>query len=415
MGFLVLLFLAVSVKEDQTPLRSGCSADARVIAPLPAGTPVQLRYSLSGESVPCYKVAIDLDGKHLDGYLPASVMDGLETFAKARQQAAWVETKATPPVDAKPVANVGIKVKGSAAALHAQELINESRYDEALTVLDAEIRRRPEAGLFALAGVAAWRGDDNRRALAYFHKSLEMEANSEVQGFVKALEKESKSDQSNAKLYGVRVALRFDSDAIPVETARQMIGTIDETLVQVSQQLGCPNDEKIVTIAQTWEAYRNSVGATEWSGGGYDGRIRVPMNKGAGMDQNSRRTLAHEATHACLSTFGSLPAWLHEGLAQKLSGDTVPPRTRVAMTESARAGKMPPLAKLSGGWGGLNSQQAALAYAYALVAADLLVKEFGNDGLRNLLRNPERIPAISEELDKRLIQEGATPRGTLVP
>lgn len=76
---------------------------------------------------------------------------------------------------------------------------------------------------------------------------------------------------------------------------------------------------------------------------------------------------------------------------------------------------MPPLAKLSGGWGGLNTQQAALAYAYALVAADLLVKEFGNDGLRNLLRNPERIPAISKELDKRLIEAGATPRGTLVP
>lgn len=414
MGLFLFLFLAVSVK-DQTPLRSGCSAETREIAALPAGTVVQLRYSLSGESIPCYKVGVDLDGKHFDGYLPASVLDGLESFAQSRKSAGWVEVKATSAEQPKPKLDAGVKIRASAAALHANELINDNRYEEALNLLDAEIKRRPEPALFTLAGMAAWRADNNRRALEYFRKSLDMAPDPQVEGFVKALQKEFNSDQSITKLYGVRVALRFDTDAIPVETARQMIGIIDETLAQVSQQLGCPNEEKVITIAQTWEAYRASVGAVEWSGGMYDGRIRVPMDRGKGMDANSRRTLAHEATHACLSTFGRLPQWVHEGLAQKLSGASLPPAARAAIAAAAHDGKLVPLSQLSGGWGGLNSQEAGLAYAQALAAADLLLKDFGNDGVRNILRNPERIGPIAAELDKRLAQEGATPRGTLAP
>ena len=32
----------------------------------------------------------------------------------------------------------------------------------------------------------------------------------------------------------------------------------------------------------------------------------------------TRRTLAHETVHACLAALGNWPAWVHEGLAQRL-------------------------------------------------------------------------------------------------
>jgi len=37
----------------------------------------------------------------------------------------------------------------------------------------------------------------------------------------------------------------------------------------------------------------------------------------------TRQVFAHELVHACLANIGSWPAWLHEGLAQKLSGEPV--------------------------------------------------------------------------------------------
>jgi len=62
-GAFLLLLLALSVKNDGTALRSGCSSDSDVIAKLPAGANLTIRFAMSGEAVPCYKVASEVDGK----------------------------------------------------------------------------------------------------------------------------------------------------------------------------------------------------------------------------------------------------------------------------------------------------------------------------------------------------------------
>src|SRR5437868_1084485 len=147
------LFLAVTVKDDQAPLRAGCAADARVVATLPAGTPVTLRYSMAGESVPCYKVAVEVDGKHVDGYLPASSMEGLNSFEQGRRDAAWVSTPATPRVstaDALSAARSSspLAAEGAAAAVpdratrilmaQASALIEGNQPAKALALLEPE-------------------------------------------------------------------------------------------------------------------------------------------------------------------------------------------------------------------------------------------------------------------------------------
>src|SRR5579863_186883 len=82
--------VAVSVKEDNTALRSGCADDAPIVQKLAAGDPIKLRFALSGESVPCYKVAVEVGGRQIEGYLPATAIAGLDSFDKGRKDAAWV-------------------------------------------------------------------------------------------------------------------------------------------------------------------------------------------------------------------------------------------------------------------------------------------------------------------------------------
>jgi hypothetical protein len=82
--------VAVSVKEDNTSLRSGCADDAPVVQQLAAGAPLKLRFALSGESVPCYKVAVEVGGRQMQGYLPATAIAGLDSFDKGRKDAAWI-------------------------------------------------------------------------------------------------------------------------------------------------------------------------------------------------------------------------------------------------------------------------------------------------------------------------------------
>ena len=412
MGLLLALLLAVSVKEDNTALRSGCSGDAPLVASLPAGTPLQLRFALSGESVPCYKIAAVVGGRQIDGYLPAAAIEGLDSFDKGRRDASWVTTsealnavRNAPPLDALKApdgARLALPASAKVVLAQAEQLIDANQPGKALELLAPEIQKRRDPSLLAMAGVAAWRADDTKQALEYWHDSLELAPNPGLENLIKRVEKERSSDQSGDKLYGMRVVLRYDSATVPTDTARAMVGVVDSTFARVSQQLGCNAEEKIVTIIQSRDAYKKATDAAEWSGGVYDGRIHVPVMNGQQMDARQEQVLAHETTHACLAMLGEWPSWLHEGMAQRLSGETLAPQNRAELEQLAKAGQLPKLESLRQGWSGLDAQHARLAYSLALEAVDALFENFGNDGVRNLMRNPERLTVISAELDKRL-------------
>ena len=407
-AFLVLL-LALSVKNDGTALRSGCSPDTDVIATLPAGAALTIRFAMSGESVPCYKVASDVDGKTVSGYLTASSIEGLDAFNNTRKKANWAGTSASPAAPASPAPAKGteptpaMKREGLRVMLDAQHLIETGHPDEALRMLEPALRLHPnDAGLLSTAGIAAWKNLDNRTALEYWRKSLDLEPNPQLQALYSKVDREVRNDNSKETLYGVRVVLRYDDVVVPVETARRMVALVDETYSRVSAELGCTTQERIPTIVQSREAYFKATGAAEWSGGLFDGRIHMPAGPGQELDANMQKALTHETVHACLSMLGQWPAWLQEGMAQKLSGEVQRPEIRAKLRELAKSGQLPKLSALSGGWSGLDSHNAALAYAFALEAVDSLYETSQTDGVRNLLRNPERLTAVTTDLDKRL-------------
>lgn len=402
----------VRVKDDNTALRSGCSSGAPLLETLPAGSELKLRFALSGESVPCYKVAVAVGGRQIDGYLPATAIQGLDSFDKKRKDAAWASTsealsavRNTASLDALKApegARIPLPPSAKVVLAQAEQLIEANQPGKALAMVEAEIQKRRDPALLSMAGVAAWRADEVRRALEYWRESLDLAPNPELERLYKRVEKERTSDQSGEKLYGVRVVLRYDAGTVPVDTARGMVTAVDSAFARVSAQLGCFAEEKIVTIIQSRDAYKKATDAAEWSGGQYDGRIRVPVMNGQQMDARQEQVLAHETTHACLAMLGTWPSWLHEGMAQRLSGETLRPETRTQLAELAKSGQLPKLEALRQGWSGLDSQHARLAYSLALEAVDALYDNFGSDGVRNLMRNPERLAAVSAELDKRL-------------
>src|ERR1700738_216406 len=96
----VLFFItALTVKHDQTTLRSGCEASDETIASLPSGTPVEVRFRLADGS-DCFKISATVDGKNIVGYLPSSALTGVDRFDKDHASAASVDTiQALRPVE----------------------------------------------------------------------------------------------------------------------------------------------------------------------------------------------------------------------------------------------------------------------------------------------------------------------------
>ncbi len=406
---LTLLLTAIAVrpaavKNDATALRSGCDAGSEKVTTLAAGTPLAIRFALSGESIPCFKVTVQIDGSFTEGYLPVSAIQGLEAFERERRDAAWLD--ATQVMGAlrstQPLPALAAGASNSNIAAHASHLIEISQPVKALEILEPIVKKRRDPGLLALAGIAAWRADDAKLALEYWRASIALHPNPDLDRMVQRVERETQADQSSQKVVGMRVLLRFDNGSIPADTARQMVGVLDEEYGRVALDLGCSGGERIVAIAQTREAYRKGTDAAEWSGGQFDGRIHVPLAGGQAVDASMRRVLAHEITHACLSMLGRWPAWLQEGLAQKLSGDTLDPVQRRKLSEMGRAGKLPRLSNLGQDWSRLDGEHARIAYALALAAIELMYENYHEDGVRNLIRNPEHLAAITADLDKRL-------------
>ena len=87
----------------------------------------------------------------------------------------------------------------------------------------------------------------------------------------------------------------------------------------------------------------------------------------------------------------ALAAWLQEGLAQKLSGDTLPAAAR-GQPGSGATHAIRKLENLRQDWSRMNTQNALAAYSLALAAADALYDNYASYGIRNILSDPETLP-----------------------
>src|ERR1700675_2742059 len=112
-----------------------------------------------------------------------------------------------------------------------------------------------------------------------------------------------------------------------------------------------------------------------------------------------RRRLAHGLVHACLTSLAAegppAPAWLQEGLAQKLSGDTLSTASRDRLRQLAEARQIPRLEDLRQNWSRMSTENARIAYTLALAAADALYDNFSSYGIRNVVSNPQILQQVT--------------------
>lgn len=401
----LFFFAAMAVRTDQTPLRSGCETEDSIVANLPAGTPVEVRFRVSDGS-DCFKVSATIGGQAVLGYVPASALTGLQRYEQERASAASVDTlRALTPVVTE--TKKAVAQTGDPALDRAQQLLESNQPAQALDQLQIAIRRHPrDPSVLILAGLAAYKSDQLRAALDYWKQALDIAPDERLSAVYERVKREAEADRSGDKLYGVHVALRYEGEALPADTARAILATLDDDFSQISSQLGCTSDERIVAIVQSREAYLRSTGAAEWSGGQYDGRIHVAWTDGSNVGPQMQRALAHELVHACLTNIPSgstpWPAWLQEGLAQKLSGDTLPASVRDQLRQLAQTHAIPKLENLRQNWSRMSTQNALAAYNLALAAADALYDNYASYGIRNILTNPDTLPRITADLDAKL-------------
>jgi tetratricopeptide (TPR) repeat protein len=401
----LILLAALAVRQDQTALKSGCETGDETVATLPAGAPVEVRFRLADGS-DCFKVAATVDGKEVVGYLAASALSNIDQFEKQRTAAVSLDSsRALNPVEAE--SKKAVARSGDPTLQRASELIEANQPAQALEILEQALKRDPKnPDLLLIAGLAAYRADQARTALDYWKQSLDLRPNDPLQRIYDKVHHESQADRSGEKIYGLHVALRYEGQTLPADTARAVVSTLDQEFSRISGLLGCWSGERIVAIVQSREAYLQTTGAAEWSGGQYDGRIHIAWTDGNDVSPEMRRRLAHELVHACLTNLSAgstpAPAWLQEGLAQKLSGDTLSAAERDRIRQLAENHQIPRLEDLRQNWSRMSTANARVAYSLALAAADALYDNYSSYGIRNVVSNRQVLQQVTAEIDKKL-------------
>jgi tetratricopeptide (TPR) repeat protein len=153
--------------------------------------------------------------------------------------------------------------------------------------------------------------------------------------------------------------------------ATRTTDTLTAAFWRVGQGLGAYPSQAIQVILYTDKQFRDITRSPEWAGGVYDGRIRIPVAGATRTPALFESVLTHELTHAMVSSIAprGVPAWLHEGLAQYFEGADAQAAKRRLHTYKRHI----PLADLEGGFAGLTTTGAIVAYDESLVAVDAII------------------------------------------
>jgi len=161
---------------------------------------------------------------------------------------------------------------------------------------------------------------------------------------------------------------------------------LEEAYNWIGSQLDFYPDERVPVLIYTRQQFRDLTDSPAWSGGLYDGKIRLPVGGISAVHDEVKRILYHEYMHVVLRDIvgRNFPLWLNEGLAQAAEAQIVAPPLHLLQPAREKQGLFS-LARLEKSFRDLQGSQALLAYQQSYSVTRFLLDEFGWHLVRDLL------------------------------
>ena len=183
--------------------------------------------------------------------------------------------------------------------------------------------------------------------------------------------KEAELHQGFEARPGSRFTVRFEG-AAQRTIGDRVSAVLDSAYLTVGKQLDIYPAAALEVILYSNRQFQDITRAPAWAGGGYDGRIRLPIGGALRSPQVLDRVVIHEYVHSVVRTAAptGVPAWIDEGLASYLE-----PGDKAWVAKALKtAGDRIPLEDLVEGFGAFDGATATIAYAESHVAGELLVE-----------------------------------------
>jgi tetratricopeptide (TPR) repeat protein len=263
------------------------------------------------------------------------------------------------------------------------------RYDIARYELEHARRNGGDSpDILYYLGQVLYDTDNRLEAVALWELALKSSpGRHEIINALKKARKEMSVEDSMDRGNSSRFNLTYDP-GVNASFALAILDILETAANQVGSELGHFPAARVPVTIYKRDDYKNVTNSPDWSGGVYDGTIRLPFGALGEITPPLRAILFHEYAHVVVFdlTRGNCPAWLNEGIAemfgQAQSGSPAPDGGKEALK-----GGIIDIRRLEGSFGGLSSAEAARAYQQSNSLVSYLVTSFGWHRVKEILVN----------------------------
>ncbi len=275
------------------------------------------------------------------------------------------------------------------AVLRGVALYLGQHYDEAAIVLEqARQTSSDDSRLLYYLGLAYYDTGKLAAALEVWELTLAHDAgNKVILEMVDKVRREEKIESRMEKGYSSMFSLSYDGGTTS-NLATAVLETLETAYNQVGSDLTYYPVTHIPVILYTRKDYRSVTAGPEWSGGMYDGKVRLPIGGARELTPPLKGLLFHEYAHVVVGelTKGNCPVWLNEGLAEVAGRrEYDPPLAELA--GSVKLNRTLSSTELEKSFASLSAKDAALAYQQSYAMVRFMIASYGWYKVRDLLDN----------------------------
>ena len=226
-------------------------------------------------------------------------------------------------------------------------------------------------------------------------------------GLLERMRREQAVETRMERGHSSRFIVSYDSDEVKTGIALDVLDALETAYNGVGTDLGHFPEARVPVILYTKRDYREVTRSPDWSGGLYDGKIRLPIGGLAEITPELRATLRHEYTHAVVRelTRGNSPVWFNEGIAE-LQGRMELNSPLVELGKAVKTGNFLPLRELEASFAGLGGHEVRLAYEQSYAGVNFMVSSYGWHRVRAILTNLGEGITIDQAISKGLVDLG---------
>jgi tetratricopeptide (TPR) repeat protein len=242
--------------------------------------------------------------------------------------------------------------------------------------------RLTDASLFL--GELQFRGGRAADAIATYESALKHIPGEET--IVAKLEHWRKDVRLSERMYesrGSHFRVLFEGPADQA-MARRAVEYLEAAYWRIGAALTTYPQDATTVVLYTIQQFRDLTRAPDWSGGVYDGQIRVAVKGALDHPEELERVLAHEFVHAVVAKAGGqVPLWLNEGLATLFEPGGVDWARSVLDHAPSRIG----LERLHNSFRRFEGAAVTIAYAESAVAVRRMIDLRGAASVMALLQD----------------------------